>query len=147
MKSEKGITLTSLVIYVLIATVAISGISMVASVFLSNMDLVKDQDQYAPEINYFNMYFIEDIKKNKTATVSDDHKQITFADGAKYQYKAQEKAIYRNDIKISEKVNLIEFLPSTITVKNTEKQIIKVKFSFGDNKTFEKEIEYVLKYW
>ena len=145
MESEKGITLTSLIVYIIVATIAISCIAMVVSIFTSNMNLIMGQDEYAPEINHFNMYFIDDIKSNKTAMVADT--QITFKDGTKYEYNKQEKAIYRNDTKISEEVNLIQFTSRNETVNNTTKQIITVKFSFGDKVTVEKEIEYVLKYW
>ena len=58
MKSESGITLTSLVIYIIVATIVIGTMGMVSSFFFSNVNLIKDQDQYAIEFNKFN------IKKN-----------------------------------------------------------------------------------
>ena len=63
MKSEKGITLTSLVIYIIVATIVISIMALVSSFFFSNMSIVTVQDQYAVEFNKFNMFFINDIKK------------------------------------------------------------------------------------
>lgn len=150
MKSEKGITLTSLVIYVIVATIVISSMAMLSTFFFSNMNLIKDQHEYAPEFNKFNMFFLEDIKINKSAEVTDT--TITFEDGTKYEYKAAEKAIYRNDKKITEKVESVSFIkneiaPSEGSTHNTTKQTITVNLSIGEKNNFQKEIEYTLKYW
>ena len=82
MKSEKGITLTSLVIYIMVATIVIATMAIVSSFFFSNINLVRDQDKYAVEFNKFNMFFVNDVKNNKTAQVQ-THK-ITFEDGTIY---------------------------------------------------------------
>jgi len=147
MKSEKGVTLTALVIYILIATTLISTMAMFSSFFFSNMNIIKDQEKYSPEFNKFSMFFINDIKKNSFATIQDGNKQITLEDGTIYSYKSNEQAIYRGDTKIAQKVQMLEFTSSEVKVSNTTKQIIKVKISIGDKNEFTKEIEYVLKYW
>ena len=46
MKSEKGVTLTALVIYVVVATVVIGALAIISSYFYSNMGYVKDQTEY-----------------------------------------------------------------------------------------------------
>ncbi len=147
MKSEKGITLTSLVIYVIIATILISSLALLSSFFFSNMSLVKAQDQYAPEFNKFCMFFIGDVKNNKSATVTDT--QVVFEDGTKYEYKESEKAIYRNDKKIAKRIQSIKFtsLEEGYKVGNTTKQTITVNISIGSKKTFDDSIEFTLKYW
>ncbi len=150
MISEKGITLTSLVIYVIVATIVISSIAMLSTFFFSNMNLVKDQHQYAPEFNKFNMFFLEDIKTNKSAEATDT--TIIFVDGTKYEYKAEEKAIYRNNTKIAENIESVSFtkkeiLPLEHATHNTTKQTITVNLSIGIKNNFQKEIEYTLKYW
>ena len=145
MKSEKGITLTSLVIYIIVATILIGTMAALSSFFFSNMTLIQDQDKYAPEFNKFNMFFIEDVKSNKSAIV--EKQKITFEDGTIYQLNIQEQAIYRNDTKIAEEVQLIEFTDNKTQVKHTTKQIVTVNMSIGKDKNFQKTIEYVLKYW
>lgn len=145
MKSEKGITLTALVAYVLIATVAISSIALLSSFFFSSMNVIKQQNQYAPEFNKFSMFFIEDVKNNKTAEVTTT--KVTFADGTVYEYRAGEKAVYRNDTKITEKLDSVNFTSSNQVVSNTTKQIINVKMSIGGVQNSTNGIEYVLKYW
>lgn len=147
MKSERGITLTSLVIYVIVLTILVSGLSLLSGFFFSNMSLIKDQDQYAPEFNKFAMFFIGDVKNNKSATVTDT--QVVFEDGTKYEYKESEKAIYRNDKKIAKKIQSIKFTSPTegYKVGNTTKQTITVDMSIGGKKTFNDSIEFTLKYW
>ena len=47
MKSEKGITLTSLIIYIAVTMLVIGLISMFTSFFVSYMDEVRKQEDYA----------------------------------------------------------------------------------------------------
>lgn len=145
MKSERGITITALVIYIMVATVVIATMSMVSSFFFSNMNLVKGQDQYAVEFNKFNMFFIEDVKNNTTAQVQDN--RIVFEDNTVYEYRSSDKAIYRNDKKIAKEIMSAEFTPDIYTVNETTKNLITVSLTIGKNKNYEKSIEYVLKYW
>ncbi len=149
MKSENGITLTSLVIYVVVATIVIGTMAMVSSLFFSNINLIKDQDKYAPEFNKFNMFFIEDCKNNQTAEVDEQNKKVTFEDQTIYVYNSEEKAIYRNDKKIAEDVQSIEISTNKWNVENTttSKQSITVKMTIGTDKILSQEIEYILRYW
>ncbi len=149
MKSEKGITLTALVVYILIATLLISGIAMLSSFFFSNMNLIKNQEQYAPEFNKFCMFFIGDVKNNKTATVTET--KVTFEDGTVYQYDSAQKAIYRNSTKIAEKIQAVNFTLNEIKPNSSEHNITKytilVDISIGEKSNFHKAIEYTLRYW
>ena len=143
MKSEKGITLTSLVIYVFVATLLIGAIATLRSFFFSNIGLIKYQQNYALEFNKFSMFFVEDIKKNKTAEVTAT--TIAFEDGTTYQF--YNNKIYRNDTVITEKVDSVNFSLSTQTVSSTIKQIITVSMSINGQLNSPNGIEYVLKYW
>lgn len=145
MKSEKGITLTSIVVYVLIATALISSTALLSSFFFSNMSLIKEQNQYAPEFNKFSMFFIEDVKNNKSAEVTTT--KVTFADGTVYEYKDNEKSVYRNDTKITQQLQFFAFSTSNYVVSNTTKQIINVKMMIDGVPNSINGIEYVLKYW
>ena len=57
MKSQKGVTLVALVIYIIVFTIVISILSVISSFFFSNVNFVKEQANYAPEFNKFNMFF------------------------------------------------------------------------------------------
>lgn len=145
MKSENGITLTSLVIYIVVATIVIGTMAIVSSFFFSNMNLIKDQDQYAVEFNKFNMFFVNDVKNNKTAQVQAN--QIVFEDGTTYQYSAENKSIYRNNVEVAKQVESLNFTTENYQVENTTKILINVEMSIGERENFNKTVQYVLKYW
>lgn len=145
MNSNKGITMVSLVIYIVVASIIIGTMAMVSSFFFSNTKLIKDQERYAVEYNKFNMFFIKDVKNNKNVKVEGN--QVVFEDGTIYIYNEQEQAIYRNDTKIAEEIISASFSTDIYVVENTTKNLVRANLSIGKNYNFDKEIEYVLKYW
>lgn len=147
MKSEKGITLTALILYVVVAMIVVTAIAGFSSLFVSNMNEVKEQEKYAPEFNKFSMFFIGDVKNNNTAVVTEH--RVEFDDGTIYEYRASEneKAVYRNGTKITEKVDSFSFTSTTEQVSSTTKQIINVKMSIGGKVNLKNGINYTLRYW
>lgn len=146
MKSQKGVTLIALVIYVIVLTIVVSILAMISSFFFSNVNFVKDQANYAPEFNKFNMFFIQDVKNNKNVTVSGNN--IKFEDGTEYIFILDQKAIYRNGKAIAKNVQAAVFTTTTETIRNTTKNIVNVSIAIGNTGAlFTKEIDYVLKYW
>lgn len=144
MKSEKGVTLTALAIYIAVSTVVISAMGLLSSYFYNNMELIKTDSTYVVEYNKFNMFFVQDVKSNTTAEVTTD--SITFEDGTKYQYK--DENIYRNDKEIATNIKSAVFSQETYEVEGTIKNIITVNLNIGEeDKSYVKQIEYVLKYW
>lgn len=145
MKSEKGITLTSLIIYLGVTMVVVTAIVTFTSFFVSNMDEVRAQEEYAPEFNKFSMFFIGDVKNNRTAEVTPT--QVKFLDGTIYQYNADKKEVYRNSTKIAEKVDSFSFSSTSETISTTTKQIINVKMSVKGKVNLKDGINYTLRYW
>ena len=146
MKSQKGVTLIALVIYVIVLTIVVSILAMISSFFFSNVNFVKKQANYAPEFNKFNMFFIQDVKNNKNVTVSGNN--IKFEDGTEYTFNLDQKAIYRNGKAIAKNVQAAVFTTTTETIRNTTKNIVNVSIAIGNTGAlFTKEIDYVLKYW
>ena len=136
MRSEKGVTLTALVIYIAVATVVISTMGLLSSYFYTNMKLIKTDSNYVVEYNKFNMFFVQDVKSNTTADVTTN--SIIFEDGTKY----------RNDKEIATNIKSAVFSQETYQVDWTTKNIITVNLDVGeDEKSYVKQIEYVLRYW
>lgn len=144
MKSDKGVTLIALVIYIAVFTIVVSTMGLLSSYFYNNMHLIKDDASYVVEYNKFNMFFIQDVKHNSTATI--ENNVIKFEDGTIYEYKSN--SIYRNDKEIAANVKSATFDLKTYKVENTTKNLILVNLNIGEGeKEYQKEIEYVLRYW
>lgn len=144
MKSDKGVTLIALVIYIAVFTIVVSTMALLSSYFYNNMHLIKDDASYVVEYNKFNMFFIQDVKHNSTATI--ENNVIKFEDGTIYEYKSN--SIYRNDKEIAANVKSATFNWKTYKVENTTKNLILVNLNIGEGeKEYQKEIEYVLRYW
>lgn len=144
MNSEKGITLTSLVLYIAISTIVITILGVVTSNFALNVNLLKEQQMYAPQFNQFAMHFLQDVKNNKSATVQGSSK-VTMEDGTVYQFDTSQNKIFRNGIEVANKVTLASFTLKTATVNSTQKNIIEVHFQSGEN--FNQTIRFVMRYW
>jgi type II secretory pathway pseudopilin PulG len=149
LKSEKGITLTTLVIYIIVLVVALGILATVSTFFYKNVVLIKDSAQYAAEFDKFNASFIKDIKNNSEANVDQNAKTIVFEDGTTYVYSENDKGIYRNQVKIATHVDVFNTSTKTISVNNVDKQIISVNIVIGNSKKtlINKSIDYTLKYW
>lgn len=128
MKSEKGVTLTSLVAYIVVFVIIIGMITTISSHFYKNVLQMKEAPQYIDEFNKFSMFFIADVKNNTNITSASNSK-IEFGDGTIYSFK--DNSIYRNDKKIAKYVKQINFKGSDYTVNNFTKKIVNVNAEFG----------------
>lgn len=145
MKSEKGVTLTSLVAYIVVFVIIIGMITTISSHFYKNVLQMKEAPQYIDEFNKFSMFFIADVKNNTNITSASNSK-IEFGDGTIYSFK--DNSIYRNDKKIAKYVKQINFKGSDYTVNNFTKKIVNVNAEFGKkSETITRNIDFVLKYW
>lgn len=145
MRSEKGITLTSLVVYIVLIILVVGLLSLVSQDFFKNTQYIMDSGKYIQEYNKFNMYFIEDVKNN-TDIYSIQNNIIVFKDGTTYTFSNND--IYRNKVKICDNIKYCEFLKNDyIDEKDFKKKIITVKIQIDGSEVFETENNYVLKYW
>lgn len=145
MKSEKGITLTSLIIYVVALILTVGFLSTISTHFYANTNYIMDNGKYISEFNKFNMYFIEDVKNN-SEVYSIDQNKIVFADGVTYTY--SNGYVYRNKAEICRNIENCSFEQNIQTDENNfNKNIIQVNMKIKGSNTFETQNEYVLKYW
>jgi len=144
-KSQKGITLLSLIIYIVVILVVIGTLSVVSQNFYSSSSYITEMGKYVAEFDKFNMFFIEDVKNNENI-YSITENQIIFEDGTIYTY--SEQSIYRNKIEICSNIYTCVFTQKEETDQNNfTKKIINVQLSIKGSKMFESENDYVLKYW
>ena len=147
MKNEKGITLVSLIIYLIFLSFSISMLLIMTRDISFGTTSIYDSAQGVGSFNSFNTSFIQDVKSSESCKVEKDSNgniRITLSNGSIYTYVTNEKTIYRNSIKIS--TNISEF---EVTYNDESKKNIVVKITIGDSKTYlyGKKIRYVFKYW
>lgn len=133
MKNQNGITLSSLVIYVIAMTIAIAVISSVITNFYSNTNSIQADTKEVIEFNKFNAYFLKEIKtlNNKVDRLED--KYILFTSGNSFSY--SNSSIYYNNTVICRYVKNITFsFP-----ESENRDIINVNIEF-DN--FQKSLNY-----
>lgn len=145
LKAERGITLTSLVIYIIVFVIIIAIMATVSNYFYSNINGIKDSPKYVSEFNKFCMFFIADVKRN-TEVVSVSENNLQFADGTKYEYR--DNSIYRNNEEISKYVKSFSFEKKPYVINSFSKTLINVSSTFGtDNEQITRNIDFVLRYW
>lgn len=136
MKKENGITLVSLVIYVIVMTIVIGIMSSIITNFYNNTDTVKSNVQEIVEFNKFNNYFLKEVKtlNNKIDVVSDNY--ILFTTGNSFSI--SNNSIYYNNIKICENVKRMQISIGK-NGDGIDKTIVNIALSFED---FNKSISY-----
>ena len=108
MKNNKGITLTSLIIYVIGMTIMVGTIATLTSFFYKNINIGSinnDTTQYTK----FSSIFSEEINRKDNSVVkckklSDGTSYIIFSSGNQYTFNKNSKSIYKNNIKICEDI-------------------------------------------
>ena len=151
MKKESGITLVTLIVYLMIVSAILAALTHLSSHVYKNIGKLGSENLSAEEFNKFNVNFIKSVKSNKKATVTNNNRNVTivFDDGTTYNYINGENSIYKNKIKIAKNINYF-----TADVQNiNNKNVIQVQIGTGkkdtavENNDFGKTINYVLKYW
>ena len=111
MKSEKGVTLISLIIYILAMLIVIGILAKVSGTFYKNVDTLDVEGTFQTETNKVKLYILEDIKERKM--IIQDAK-----DGKAYLYNESTEestiyyspqdgnsyGIYRNNVLIAENI-------------------------------------------
>lgn len=141
MNKEKGITLVSLVIYVVVMIMVLGVMSSIINSFYNNTNEVHENVQEIVEFNKFNSYFLREIKtKGNNVDSYVNNKYILFASGNSFVL--SDNSIYYNNIKICDKVNNIQFnLIQDDEDKEEEYSIVEVTIKF---KEFNKTVKYKL---
>lgn len=120
MKTEKGITLISVTIYVIAMVMVIAIISSLTGYFYNNVNMSTENDDINLQYTKFNSFFSEEVNKqnNKILEVNNEEEDISyiiFSSKNQYTFIKLNKAIYLNNVKIA---NNIEECKFTTEIKN-----------------------------
>ncbi len=145
LKNNRGVTLLSLIIYILVLTIVLSVLTTIVTNFDRNKEFLKDQGKYIGELDKFALYFIRDVKSNSYANITAN--QVVFSNGAVYRYEKNEKSIYKDKVKIAHNIEYCNFVKKEIKSGNITKIIINVDIIPTGYDINRRTTDYVLKYW
>lgn len=143
MKSEKGITLTSLVIYVIGITIIFAVVANLTIYFNKNSRTIEYTTNNSAQITRLNQYLINDTKKeNAQITEANENIIIIQANGEtiKYTYDKNSKGIYRNKVKIANDVQSLEIKKDIIY----DKTKLLLNITIGMQEEIQKDLEYII---
>ena len=113
MRKEKGVTLISLIMYIILMTFVLAIVIRLTFALYSNLNEIDGESESTVDISKFNMYFLNDIK-NKHITVSEiDSMHIKLHDNDNLEditYSVSNKVLYRNKVKICDNVKDIDIV-------------------------------------
>lgn len=106
MRSDRGITLTSLIIYVIGMIIVVGIIATFTSFFYKNVN-IEDINKDATQYTKFSSLFLEDINKDSNYVVDCKTNYIIFASGNQYTF--LNGTLYKNEFKICDNVERCDF--------------------------------------
>lgn len=140
MNSQKGITLVSLSVYIIAMTIVVSVIAMISTYFYTNTYTLLDTINPLTEYTKFSSVFSNEVNHDNIKVLEwKDDSYIVFDNYVQYTYVKENKAIYRNKVKICRNVENCTFEHK---IQNG-KDIISVNITM--DKGQEKRIDYTLK--
>lgn len=132
MKSEKGVTLTAIMVYVIAFTVAVIAVGRITNYFYQNMNNITSDTAIYAQVTKFNSYITDEIniENNYVTEAKTEYNEsneiiesyIIF-NKSEIQYTFKNGKIYRNKAKICNNIEKCEFqyddVAEIITVKLT----------------------------
>ncbi len=113
-KSDKGITLTSLVIYVIVLMIVIGLMSSFLGYFYKNTNKITIKENYEEQFTRFLSYLIKDTNSDQLYFVKADSNNkyliLKYNDGSQHQYIYSNESIYY--------INVSETAPKKVLLCN-----------------------------
>lgn len=138
MKTDSGLTVTSIIVYITAMVIVIGTIASITSFFYTNVSNLDDNSNNMSEITKFHMYFLEETTKMNNSIMTLNDTLVSFATGNTFIY--QNNSIYFNNIKICDNISNLQFAKEEVN----DKTIIKVLITIGQDNEYTKTIKYVL---
>lgn len=125
MKSNKGITLTSLVIYVIAMSIVVATLGTLTSYFYNNVDELDADTNSAMTYTEFNTYFSKEINTKENYPLLITSEYIVFSKTGN-QYTFKNKSIYQNQVKICSNIEYCTFEVSKTDESTEIVDLVKV---------------------
>lgn len=143
-RSQKGISLISVIIYIFSMLIAVSTVMMLNSFFFDNILQMRGIGEISSQNNKFNMFFVNDMKESYSFELADtselqdgSSKELQFIvnqnSSERITYSLVNNEIYRNNVKIAENVSELQFE----TLEDSKGVKVFIKFSYeSQEKTY-----------
>ncbi len=115
MKSQRGITLISLTVYIIVMVIVVATLTIISNFFFKNMKLSSKNIDPLTEYTKFTTFFTDEINHNNIKVLdcktdsTTENSYVVFDDGVQYTFVKENKGIYRNKIKICRDVENCTF--------------------------------------
>ena len=149
-KSDKGVTLIILTVYIIVMSLVIGSVGLFSTFFSLNISEVRQLSNYSYVFDKFNSNFLQDVKANKKFNINLKENIIVFEDVTMYKYNKADRSIYRGNVKIANKILDFRARRKNIEpINGVNKQVISINMVIGmnDKKVINKQVDYTLKYW
>ncbi len=130
MKSQNGITLSPLIIYIIVMIMVIGVMARVSTMFYNNVNKLDNRTIEISKFNNFNTYFVKEIKLPNNGIDKIENNYILFKSGNSFLY--QNQNIYYNDLMIVDNVKNLVFTRES-------ESVINLNISFEE---YSKQIKY-----
>lgn len=144
LKSEKGVTLTSLIIYVIAMLITITIITVVTGYFKKNVVVDSENYTFYGEFTKFQSYFSDEVNRENNRILEiyngeteNSQSYVAFSSGNQYTFVPANKAIYQNNVKICSGVQKCKFTETNeggkpaitvaITIKGNKESAAQVR--------------------
>ena len=135
MKKENGITLVSLVVYIIVMIIVLGVMTSITNNFYKNTDAVKGNVEEVVAFNKFNNYFLKEVKSKNNSVDNISSNYILFESGNSFSI--VNNTIY-NNIVICEDVQDME-ITLGLNGDGIDETIVNVSINF---KNFNKSLSY-----
>ena len=144
MKSQKGITLASLAIYIVLIFIVIGILATINANIQGNVRNNNIDGEKMMEINKFNMYFLQEVKKhgNKIESIENSNKTIIFSSGKTFSFDSENNVIKMIDDEIQ--IEITKKIESCTFVRNIENGKTIITVTIKPQNTEEIINEYIL---
>ena len=128
MKSEKGITIISLIIYVIVLSIVIGMVAIISGAFMDSVDEADMHTDPIEQYTTFNSYFSEEVNHKDIQILECKENYVVFDNGVQYSFISENRGIYKNKVKICRNIDFCSF---SRELSSNGKTVISVHFESG----------------
>lgn len=132
MRDNSGVTLMSVMIYVIGMTIVLGLMATLVSFFYNNVDVNSISNNSSTQYTKFSSVFVEEINRENNYIIdckslgenNDELSYIIFSSGNQYTFMRESGSVYKNNVRICDGVEECDFSYSFVD----SKYFVKVNF-------------------